>query len=235
MTTPSTTDRPPASSATVATAGLLVVAADLAVIQFSGFPPLPAYALRFVLCAGACGILFLTRRVRPADLGFSVRDWRSDLKWIFRLGWIVLGAYLLLLAAAVIAIRAGWIPDILREYRDFVTPEMFADYLLTALLCAPVVEELVYRGFAVPTLASGFGPRGAIFVSGPVFYLLHLAYGRDPWMLHYLVAGWILGWAYVRCGRLWVPVLLHLLGNVLMGLEDAFLLFFPDLSKKILG
>ena len=97
-------------------------------------------------------------------------------------------------------------------------------------------EELVYRSLAVPALAGWLGNGWAIFLSGPLFYFLHIViYGR-PWFLFlYALAGWILAWAFIRCQNVWTPMILHALGNVLMGTGQALLLFAPGLVGWVLG
>src|SRR5262249_24020727 len=126
-------------------------------------------------------------------------------------------------------------PD-LDAVRDFRNLAELRHYLLIGLLCAPLIEELVYRGLAVPALTAMMGTRAAVLLSGPLFYLLHTQFYTLPWfMLHYAFAGWVLAWAFVRRGRLCVALALHVLGNVLAGADDAALLFAPDLVYWLLG
>ncbi len=99
-----------------------------------------------------------------------------------------------------------------------------------------VFEELVYRSLAVPALAGWLGNGWAIFLSGPLFYFLHIViYGRPWFLFHYALAGWILAWAFIRCQNVWTPMILHALGNVLMGTGQALLLFAPGLVGWVLG
>ncbi|MHC4608061.1 MAG: lysostaphin resistance A-like protein [Planctomycetota bacterium] len=226
------------SPGAVSFAGLLVVAADLAIISLRPFGPQDLYghyALRGGVAVLALLVMLLSRRATPSDFGFSVTGWRSDFVWVMKVALVVLGAYVVLAAAGIAAVRIGWLPrPDLKMYADFTDVAGMKDYILSGLICAPLVEELVYRAFAVPSLAAGFGRRWAIFLSGPIFYCLHIAYGRPPLFLHYTVAGWILAWALVRRGRLWVPVLLHFLGNVLMAADDVLLLYAPGVVEWLL-
>jgi membrane protease YdiL (CAAX protease family) len=99
-----------------------------------------------------------------------------------------------------------------------------------------VFEELVYRSLAVPALAGWIGNGWAIVLSGPLFYFLHIViYGRPWFLFHYALAGWILAWAFICCGNVWTPMILHALGNVLMGTGQALLLLAPDLVRWLLG
>lgn len=76
---------------------------------------------------------------------------------------------------------------------------------------APIVEELIYRAVLVPAILPILGPWGAIAASGIAFAGLHQAYGNPG--PDNQVAGFILAWAYLRSGAIWVPVALHSLGN----------------------
>ena len=105
--------------------------------------------------------------------------------------------------------------------RDFHDWNGAATFAINALLLAPIMEETLYRGIVVSALRHRLPVWGVVVVSGLFFYLLHLAYGKDWRLLHYLPAGMILGWAFLASGRLWVPILLHMLGNLLMALDDV--------------
>ena len=218
--------------------GLFVIGADLLILRLNlqEISLFLEYGVRAAVALAALFLLLLSRRASPSDFGLTMTGWRGDVRLMSRMGVIVLGVYAALVSALVISIRSGWIDmDLVERHRDFRDMAEFRSFVLSALVCAPIVEELVYRGFAIPALAAGFGRRGAIFLSGPVFYLLHLAYGKPPELVHYTIAGWILAWAYVRTGRLWVPIALHALGNLLMGFDDAVFLWAPDVAKSILG
>jgi membrane protease YdiL (CAAX protease family) len=77
---------------------------------------------------------------------------------------------------------------------------------------APLVEEATYRlGFctgAVPILK----PWGTVGLSGVTFGLLHVLYGNAG--ADNLVAGFFLGWAFLKSGSILVPIVLHSLGNL---------------------
>lgn len=76
---------------------------------------------------------------------------------------------------------------------------------------APIVEEATYR-FALCTAACAvFGPRRAILLSGSAFALLHVLYGNPG--PDNMTAGFVLAWSYVASGSIFVPILLHALGN----------------------
>jgi membrane protease YdiL (CAAX protease family) len=209
----------------------------MAIYRLSRLPELTTVGLR----AGAAVALVLgllaSGRAARSDFGLVFRGWRDDLRWIGHVAAIVLTITLTFGLAFVVACRAGWLnlraTDTMRNFRD---TDEFRRYLVMGLICYPLVEELVYRGLAVPALAALAGNWGAIVLSGPLFYLLHIVvYGYPAFLVHYCVAGWILAWAFVYRGRLWVPVVLHAAGNAMVGVGDALLLFMPDFVQWLVG
>lgn len=76
---------------------------------------------------------------------------------------------------------------------------------------APVYEEAIYRIVLCAPLAAILGCRTTIVVSGVVFGLLHVWYGNPG--PDNLVAGFFLGWAYLKSGTIVVPLAWHALGN----------------------
>ncbi len=76
------------------------------------------------------------------------------------------------------------------------------------VIVAPLLEEMVFRGFLLSALSRRMGPTGAVVLSAALFGLLHTAdhpfYGGPIFVL-----GLLLGWLYLRTGRLWVAVGCH--------------------------
>jgi membrane protease YdiL (CAAX protease family) len=193
------------------------------------------YALRGGIACVALVVLLATRASAPRHHGLRGGGAVADLRWVLGLALIVVAAYAVAAAVGVLTLRAGWwsLPAALP--RDLGDRDDLARAVPVMLLAAPLVEEAVYRALAVPALAAVAGRRGALWLSGPLFLALHVAYGYPAWLLHYVVAGWLLALAFLRRGRLWVVVLLHALGNVLMLLDDVLLLWAPGFVRWVLG
>ena len=81
--------------------------------------------------------------------------------------------------------------------------------LLTVAVLPAVAEEWLLRGVLLPTLKP-FGDGFAVACTAALFALLHQNMEQAPMAF---VSGLALGWAYVRSGRLVVPVLIHLWNN----------------------
>lgn len=97
--------------------------------------------------------------------------------------------------------------------------------LCLALLClvGPVCEELVFRrGVLQGLIAGGWSVRWALPVSAAAFALVHGNLGQ---MIPAFLIGLLLGWCYLRTGRLRLSVAAHVanntLGVVLMSVPQA--------------
>ncbi|MCK6482745.1 MAG: CPBP family intramembrane metalloprotease [Phycisphaerae bacterium] len=84
--------------------------------------------------------------------------------------------------------------------------------VLGAALLAPVMEELLFRGVLQNAAANAARSTWAgIVVSALMFGLIHAELHHVPALM---VFGAVLGYAYVRSGSLWLPVLMHVVFNV---------------------
>ncbi|MGB3293085.1 MAG: type II CAAX endopeptidase family protein [Phormidesmis sp.] len=89
------------------------------------------------------------------------------------------------------------------EERD---PLSLGLFLFTAAVAAPVFEEILFRGFLLPSLTRYMPIWGAIGLSSLIFSVAHLSFSE---VLPLTVLGAILGFAYVRSRNLLSSILLH--------------------------
>ncbi|MEL6778734.1 MAG: CPBP family glutamic-type intramembrane protease [Cyanobacteria bacterium J06597_16] len=89
------------------------------------------------------------------------------------------------------------------EERDPVALGLF---LFTAAIAAPVFEEILFRGFILPSLTRYMPIWGAIGLSSLIFSVAHLSFSE---VLPLTVLGAILGFVYVRSQNLLASILLH--------------------------
>jgi membrane protease YdiL (CAAX protease family) len=79
-----------------------------------------------------------------------------------------------------------------------VSSVSFVLFAIAAVVCAPIFEELMFRGVLQRSLASGVGQVWAIVIQGVLFGLYHLTPGLGatnvPYVLALMSAGWVLGW-----------------------------------------
>lgn len=89
------------------------------------------------------------------------------------------------------------------EEQDPVALGMF---LFTAAVAAPIFEEILFRGFLLPSLTRYMSTWGAIGLSSLIFAVAHLSFSE---VLPLAVLGAILGFVYVRSQNLMTSILLH--------------------------
>ncbi|MGC9503682.1 lysostaphin resistance A-like protein [Baaleninema sp.] len=97
--------------------------------------------------------------------------------------------------------------EIALESGDWVA---IACFFLTASILAPVFEELIFRGFLLPSLTKYVPVWGAIVLSSLVFALAHLSVSE---VLPLATLGIVLGVVYTRSRNLLAAMLMHGLWN----------------------
>ncbi|HHP7231092.1 MAG TPA: lysostaphin resistance A-like protein, partial [Xenococcaceae cyanobacterium] len=83
-------------------------------------------------------------------------------------------------------------------------------FFITASLAAPIFEEIMFRGFLLPSLTRYLSVSTSIMLSGLLFAVAHLSLSE---VLPLTVLGIILGVVYTRSRNLLAPMLLHSLWN----------------------
>ncbi len=89
---------------------------------------------------------------------------------------------------------------------------------LDAVVGAPVVEEIIFRGLLFGALVGKWGFWPAALCSSLVFASVH-GYELEG-TISVLTTGTFLCWLYVRTGRLWAPILAHALLNAIVVLPQ---------------
>ncbi len=85
-----------------------------------------------------------------------------------------------------------------------------AMFVITAAVAAPLFEEVLFRGFLLPSLTRYMPTWGAIALSSFIFAIAHLSLSE---VLPLMTLGMILGFVYARSRNLLASMLLHGLWN----------------------
>lgn len=100
-----------------------------------------------------------------------------------------------------------------------------SDYTLTGILSAvvlaPVAEEVFLRGLAYTRLRRAMPPIWAAVLSSLIFGALH---GDIIWFMSAFMAGLAMAWIFQRTGSLWAPILVHMTNN-------ALAMLVPDMAE----
>lgn len=149
-------------------------------------------------------LTLLYRRIRRGThriARFSARGWNPVL--------LLWGVVLLLAVNVVISpllelIRFDWLP--------LPDPGRGAWALLSAVVAAPVLEELLCRGIVLESLRARRGVVTAWLGSSLFFGLIHL---QPEMVVNAAVLGLIFAYLYIRTDSLWPCILLHAFNNAL--------------------
>ncbi len=127
--------------------------------------------------------------------------------------WTRIAAGLGVAIAALLAVAAAvWSATGRPLPMPKVAPHEIASAFFRMCVFAPVLEETLYRAVLCSGVTAALGARWAIAASGAAFGLLHVVYGNPS--PENLVGGFLLAWAYLRSGSIYVPLALHAGGNL---------------------
>lgn len=195
----------------------------------------PALVIGQLLGQGSA-VAYLLIRARGRGVGLSLaRPWR-DLK-AGAAGFVCAMLLVLMAMAATAALGTllGDPPDalshtLLSRVAQSEPSPAWAVVMLSAMLLAPVLEEILYRGLGQTALLNTLGPAWRwpiLMLVSAGFAVVHL--GAVTW--HALPAlfllGMVFGWLYERTGSLWPPILAHAGFNTLNLLVVMFLFEAP--------
>jgi len=133
-----------------------------------------------------------------------------------------------LLAGALLAISyLYWLAPLLetlqRTFGDFVPPgavlptvsSSIGLFFIANVLLAPLVEETLYRGIAIPLLSTHLGLLWAVVLTCIFFGLLHWAGGFWYMLLTGVVAGGVFAVLFCWRGSVLAPFAAHLALNII--------------------
>ena len=166
-----------------------------------------------LMAFGSLLVLYLSiKSFLPLPEGWFQFKWKPT--WIF---WGVGGYFVALPLVIVVSLinqklwqgQGGSNPilPIVLEGKDGVALGIF---FFTASIAAPLFEEIIFRGFLLPSLTRYFPVWGAIAASSLLFAIAHLSLSE---VLPLATLGAVLGIVYTRSRNLLAPMLLHSLWN----------------------
>jgi uncharacterized protein len=128
----------------------------------------------------------------------------------------------LIIIPVILAVLLGIIGDksggsgetdiMLNAYKNSVWPALF---WIAIVICAPIFEEFLFRGFGFVGLQkSRLGSAGATVLTALIWALLHIQYNWFG-MAIILVIGIVLGIVRTKTRSLWAPIVIHSIWNLL--------------------
>jgi membrane protease YdiL (CAAX protease family) len=166
--------------------------ADTEIITSWGVLTLEAALVWLVLLRG--------RGVKPRDIGLTGFGWR---------GLALVAASLIVLSVTVLALI--WSLEATGLARPSWAPSQFSPTeLVESIAVAPLMEELLFRGFLFTGFRRYYGRRRAAVLTGAMFALVHLDW---KYMVLDFVMGLVLAALYDQTGSIFPSMLAHSLWN----------------------
>lgn len=94
------------------------------------------------------------------------------------------------------------------EHSSYAQTEL-ANEILFAVVVAPILEELFFRGLLLRTLEKRLSERKALVISSVLFGILHF----NPGIPGHILVGFVLGRLAQLTGGLWISIALHMSYN----------------------
>lgn len=165
----------------------------------------------YMICAGAAALPLLWYIYRRGGIAGRRPPDRS-----LNTGAHVYAAYTALFflyyAAVVTAVNLSGLPERDAAYQEAWGGDTFSSVLLFlwAVVLAPVLEELVFRGILLRMAERAAGTLPAVLISSLLFGWYH---GNLSQGITAAVTGLALGYAYVKTDALLVSVVMHIAVN----------------------
>lgn len=122
--------------------------------------------------------------------------------------------------------KGGLVENEIASMVESISPAMVFFY---TVLCAPVMEEFIFRKLIVDR-AVRYGESVAVVVSGIMFGLFH---GNLNQFIYAATIGMFLAFLYVKTGNLKITISLHMLFNFVGGFVSTLLLRVIDMEEYI--
>ncbi len=114
--------------------------------------------------------------------------------------------------------KPDWLIEILLRMSDHSPIYL----IITAVVMAPILEEIIFRGIVLDGLLKNYSPVKAILISSLLFAAIHL----NPWQfVTAFIGGLFIGWVYYRTRNLAYAIIIHAANN-LFAVAPTF--FFDD-------
>lgn len=199
-----------------------MVISSLGADEQAGLPS-PGMSLVMQLVIMGTPALWFVLRVAPGEAGFRrsgllPRRPMRDLKWA---GIALLAAVPLVMATTVIVTGIALLVgeptpmighQMLEQMRAEESIVPLVTLLVSAVVVAPLLEELLYRGLVQTALLNTLGREWRwliVFVASLLFAVTHLGAAIWQSLAALTVLSMVLGFLYERTGSLWPSILVH--------------------------
>lgn len=200
--------------------GFLIVLSGVAIYLFSHSIPQGILSLVLEFGITLSISLFVIRELKKADV--SLRSITGDLSMRRKLtvfsATLSAGRLLIYFSFAGLILRLTLLqPTFLAQVEALMndtssSPTLSPKSMIGAVLFAPVIEEIIFRGIILNKWAERSSNIRALVLSSLVFGLIHF----DSLIVPQLIGGLIYGLVYLKTKKLIYPIFMHILHNLLL-------------------
>lgn len=124
----------------------------------------------------------------------------------------------LILGMIILILPKEWV-DSFNQNNELIENANQAVSFITAVIMAPLFEEILCRGLILNTLRGAMPKWWAIVLSSAIFGIIH---GNPIQFIYATALGILLGWLYTKFDSIYIPMLCHLVFN-LMSMINSYL------------
>ena len=145
-------------------------------------------------------------------------------KYLVTLPLIILAGFIINLISSYYGINPE-MQDVVKWILEENSIFILMSLIFFGIIIAPLIEEIIFRGFLQSALKNYFGRRYAIVISASLFAAVHMDVFA---FFQILILGILLGYLYEKTQTLVASVVIHILHN---SLTLVFLLYFKYFLK----
>jgi membrane protease YdiL (CAAX protease family) len=186
--------------------------------------------VNILTCLYIFNIVRIGYSMSVVSLGLTIRNWKSDVKTGLKHYLIVLPVIIASGFVVDFALRAFGIEP---EQQDIINNVLSEDSLgvlafmvFFGVLAAPIVEELIFRGFLQSAVRITCDKLQTVLTSGFVFALIHW---NAHVFLQIFILGLLLAYLFEITGSLVAPITVHICHNTA---TLAFLISYKHILKS---
>ena len=103
----------------------------------------------------------------------------------------------------------------LNSTSELVLPSEILLAFVSFTLVAPILEEIIFRGYLFAKLRRHHGFWISFLISGTLFTFIHFGYAPMA-LISVFIAAYFMSRAFEKTRNLWTPIIIHFLHNFLL-------------------
>lgn len=185
--------------------------------------------INLLICCSVYYIVCVKYRHSITALGLSLVDMSHNVKqgvkrYLITLPLIILAGYVVNLVFSYYGITPE-MQDVVQWVLDEKSSLVLACLMFFGIIIAPIIEEILFRGFLLSALKKSLGGRYATIVSAAIFAAVHIDVFA---FLQIFILGLLLGHLYEKTKTLAASIIVHITHNLLTLIFLLCLKYFFD-------